>query len=172
MPPSSQSAQGGTASGAAASGAEKKRDLFMTVFTIASAVLVVLTVVVMVVTRRKIRAAMAELPAEEPAADEPEEEGIFLRLDLLEGTYASRTTEFTLRRELVVGRDETCDIPFSDGSVSRRNSRVFLAGGAVYIEDLGSQNGTCVNGERITTARQLRSGDTVSIGDAVFRLRF
>ena len=48
MPPSSQSAQGGTASGAAASGAEKKRDLFMTVFTIASAVLVVLTVVVMV----------------------------------------------------------------------------------------------------------------------------
>ena len=172
VPPSSQSAQGGTASGAAASGAEKKRDLFMTVFTIASAVLVVLTVVVMVVTRRKIRAAMAELPAEEPAADEPEEEGIFLRLDLLEGTYASRTTEFTLRRELVVGRDETCDIPFSDGSVSRRNSRVFLAGGAVYIEDLGSQNGTCVNGERITTARQLRSGDTVSIGDAVFRLRF
>ena len=91
---------------------------------------------------------------------------------VVQGELTSGLTEWPLSDELVIGRDPGCDIPFADGSVSRRHSRVFLANDVVYIEDLGSQNGTCVNGERITTARQLRSGDTVSIGDAVFRLRF
>ena len=80
--------------------------------------------------------------------------------------------EFTLQRELVIGRDPGCDIPFADGSVSRRHSRVFLANDVVYIEDLGSQNGTQLNGSRIEMAHILRSGDVITAGDVTFKLKF
>ena len=131
-----------------------------------AAALVIAAAVLLLLARK--RRGPAPAPAAEPAA----EEGIFLRLEVLRGDYIGGTTEFTLVRELVIGREEDCGIPFADASVSRRNSRVFLAGGAVYIEDLSSQNGTCVNGERISMARQLRSGDEISAGDVSFRLKF
>ena len=86
--------------------------------------------------------------------------------------YLGQSLDLTLSRELVVGRDPDCGLPFGDGSVSRRHSRIFLANGAVYIEDLGSQNGTFVNGTRLDLARLLRSGDEIRAGDVVFKLKF
>ena len=78
----------------------------------------------------------------------------------------------TLSGELLIGRDSACAIQFPDASVSRRNSRLFLANDAVYIEDLGSQNGTRVNGVSIEMASRLRSGDEIAVGDVAFRLKF
>lgn len=70
------------------------------------------------------------------------------------------------------GRDKECDMTFRGQSVSHRHARIFTADGVVYVEDLSSQNGTYVNGQLIHMANVLRSGDEVSVGDAVFHLKF
>ena len=102
----------------------------------------------------------------------PGGDGVYLRLEVVHGAYLGQSLDLTLSRELLVGRDPDCGLQFGDGSVSRRHSRIFLAGGAVYIEDLGSQNGTFVNGSRLDLARLLRSGDEIRVGDVVFKLKF
>ena len=119
--------------------------------------------------RRKRGAAPAAVPA---SPESRGEDGIYLRLEVLRGAEAGQSRELTLSRELVAGRDPDCGIPLADGSVSRRHCRIFLAGGVVYIEDLGSQNGTFVNGVRLNLAQPLRSGDEIQAGDAVFVLKF
>src|SRR5690606_4016984 len=75
---------------------------------------------------------------------------------------------FSVSREVtVVGRREDCDlrIPLSD--VSRKHCRLIKDGDVLRLEDLGSSNGTFVNGQRVREAT-LRPGDTVSIGPVSF----
>ena len=122
--------------------------------------------------RKKSSPAAAPQPAPVPQPSQPEEDGIYMRLEIFQGTYQGSGLEFTLRHELIIGRDAACDIPFGDNSVSRQHARVFMTNGTVYLEDLGSQNGTCVNGSRIEMASVLRSGDQISLGDVVFALKF
>jgi predicted component of type VI protein secretion system len=67
---------------------------------------------------------------------------------------------------IVVGRGaEGVTFRLGDRNVSRRHARFLRQNGAVFVEDLGSKNGTRVNGERITGKRRLRDGDLVQIGD-------
>jgi hypothetical protein len=66
--------------------------------------------------------------------------------------------------ETVVGRDVTCALRFNDASVSRRHLRFIRRQHDVFVEDLGSSNGTLVNGERIAVPHQLNDGDEISIG--------
>src|SRR5438132_241267 len=78
---------------------------------------------------------------------------------------------FSITRDMtVVGRREDCDlrIPLSD--VSRKHCRMIVNGEAIKVEDLGSSNGTYVNGERIQQG-ELTPGDTVQIGPVVFVLQ-
>jgi pSer/pThr/pTyr-binding forkhead associated (FHA) protein len=62
-----------------------------------------------------------------------------------------------------IGR-EGCDITVSDPDASRRHAQVEIADDRLSIEDLGSTNGTFVNGERIDQRRRLNDGDEVRIG--------
>lgn len=64
---------------------------------------------------------------------------------------------------IVMGRHEGCDIVLNDSSVSRHHARLELHRGRYTIEDLGSTNGTMVNGIKIGT-KVLEPGDTVIIG--------
>lgn len=64
---------------------------------------------------------------------------------------------------IVLGRHEDCDIVLNDSSVSRRHARLELNRGRYCIVDLGSTNGTIVNGIRIST-KVLEPGDTVILG--------
>lgn len=67
---------------------------------------------------------------------------------------------------IVVGRGpEGVAVRLGERDVSRRHARFGRASGGVFVEDLGSRNGTRVNGERITGRRRLRDGDLVQIGD-------
>jgi pSer/pThr/pTyr-binding forkhead associated (FHA) protein len=67
---------------------------------------------------------------------------------------------------IVIGRgSEGVTFRLADRNVSRRHARFLRQSGAVFVEDLGSLNGTRVNGERITGKRRLRDGDLVQIGD-------
>ena len=165
LPPSGSSASGQGGSGEstedapADSGAAFRWDFLLPVIGVLAVLIAAICL-----RRRKPKPAAASVPPAVP--------GIYVRLAILQGTYLGQTLEFTLQRELVIGRDPECDIPFADSAVSRRNSRVFLANDVVYIEDLGSQNGTCVNGSRIEMAQALRSGDEIAVGGVSFRLKF
>ena len=69
---------------------------------------------------------------------------------------------------LVLGRDEGCDVELDWPSVSRRHAEVILSEHAVTIRDLGSTNGTEVNGVTVQE-QQLRDGDQVTIGQVLLR---
>ena len=88
------------------------------------------------------------------------------QLKLLEPA-ARRGETFTLRDELTVGRGGGCGIVLDDTFVSQVHARVFRRDGDVWVEDLGSRNGTLVNGQPLTTAQRLRRGDTVQFGKTV-----
>lgn len=130
------------------------------------AVVAVIAVFAVVLSRRK----KAPAPAAAPPAGE-ESAGIYMRLEMLEGSLATASNELNLVQEILVGRDPACGLVFDSPAVSRRHARVFWADG-VYLEDLGSENGTQVNGEAIQSPRQLRSGDAITVGDVKFRLKF
>jgi diguanylate cyclase (GGDEF)-like protein len=66
--------------------------------------------------------------------------------------------------ELFMGRAPGSGIRLTDDGVSRRHARVLLQAGKVIFEDLGSANGTLINGERVAQTRELREGDKVQLG--------
>ena len=61
-----------------------------------------------------------------------------------------------------VGRSSDCDLVVSDGQPSRQHAKITVEGGAVFVEDLNSTNGTFVNGTRIAEKLQLSDGDEVA----------
>ncbi len=65
---------------------------------------------------------------------------------------------------MIVGRGRDVDFRVEDPNVSRRHAVIFWAEGRVMIEDLGSTNGTMVNGYPISTT-VVRPGDVIAIGD-------
>ena len=73
-----------------------------------------------------------------------------------------------LEREVVnIGRDFTNDIAIRDPQVSRYHLRLRLQGADYHLEDLGSANGTRVNGVQIAGRARLKDGDIIALGDAV-----
>ena len=68
------------------------------------------------------------------------------------------------REELTVGRSDTNDVVLDDKLVSRLHAIFMRRGDVVLVEDLGSNNGTYVQDERLHTIRQLHDGETVTIG--------
>jgi pSer/pThr/pTyr-binding forkhead associated (FHA) protein len=78
--------------------------------------------------------------------------------------------EWPLGRHARVGRSPACDVVLSDDSVSRRHVEIAIRGGVCALRDLGSCNGTYVNGRRVVRAR-LRRGDVLRLGETELRLR-
>ena len=76
----------------------------------------------------------------------------------------------TLRASTSIGRDAGNDVPLSDEAASARHAVLELRDGEWWIEDLGSTNGTLVNGTRIEHAERLRFGDELAIGRIALRL--
>lgn len=68
------------------------------------------------------------------------------------------------RSSLVLGRNPDCDVVLASPSVSRRHASLVRRAGVIRVEDLGSANGTFVNGSRISAPTVLSTGDLVSIG--------
>jgi pSer/pThr/pTyr-binding forkhead associated (FHA) protein len=70
----------------------------------------------------------------------------------------------------VIGRSATADLRLDDPGVSRRHAEVQLQGDVVRVVDVGSTNGTSVNGEQVG-AKQLASGDRIQVGSTVLVYR-
>ncbi|HEX2697866.1 MAG TPA: FHA domain-containing protein [Anaerolineales bacterium] len=69
--------------------------------------------------------------------------------------------------QLVIGRDSSSGVAINDAEVSRKHARLTFQGGKYVIEDLGSTNGTFVNGQRLASPTVLKSGDVVSLGEQI-----
>lgn len=69
---------------------------------------------------------------------------------------------------LLVGRAPECNLALNDAQVSRRHARFYWRGSRLIVEDLGSANGTSINGVPISAPFMLSEGDTVEIGNSVF----
>ena len=70
-------------------------------------------------------------------------------------------------QEISIGRDAVNIIAINDAEISRRHARMELRGSAYVIQDLGSTNGTFVNGTRISGMQVLNPGDTVAFGEGI-----
>jgi DNA-binding NtrC family response regulator len=79
----------------------------------------------------------------------------------------SRVVPLADEASVVFGRVDSSDVQIDHEGVSRRHAAFRRRGDVVTVEDLGSRNGTIVNGARITSARRLTAGDTVVVGPAV-----
>jgi hypothetical protein len=78
--------------------------------------------------------------------------------------------EWPLAGGVRIGRSSGCDLVLGDDSVSRRHAEIALRGGVCVVRDLGSCNGTWVNGRPILRAR-LRRGDELQVGETVIQVR-
>ncbi len=81
-----------------------------------------------------------------------------------------RTRRVPLAGEVVVGRGEGCTLRLDARNVSRQHARFTASGGAVYVEDLGSRNGTFANDQLVRGRRRVRGGDLVRVGDLALRV--
>jgi pSer/pThr/pTyr-binding forkhead associated (FHA) protein len=88
------------------------------------------------------------------------------QLVIAEGKEAGREFVFD-QMSVVIGRISECDVILYDPGVSRKHARIFAEGELYFVEDMGSSNGTKVNGA-IIKKHQLTDGDAVSLGPVVF----
>lgn len=109
-------------------------------------------------------AAVAEPPSRTPRGrNRP------WRLGYRDASGAGR--EIELEGEVTIGRAGGCGITLpNDTFVSQVHARVFERDGNAYVEDLGSTNGTRVNGETVSQPRKVRKGDRVQVGESVLEV--
>ncbi|HSG41830.1 MAG TPA: FHA domain-containing protein [Anaerolineales bacterium] len=75
---------------------------------------------------------------------------------------------FTLEGDQInIGRDSSNDVTINDAEVSRHHARLTFQGGKYVLEDLGSTNGSFVNGQRLAGPRVLKAGEVVSFGEQI-----
>jgi len=96
-------------------------------------------------------------------------EGALWALRFISGKYQGG--EFPLRpdREIIVGRSSDLDMVLVEDMVSRKHAKILTNATGVSIQDLGSTNGTFVNGEKIRSI-ELKSGDRILIGTSIIKL--
>src|SRR5688572_20962850 len=74
-----------------------------------------------------------------------------------------------MEKQVVIGRSSELDMVLVEDMVSRKHAKITVQNGKITIEDLGSTNGTFVNGEKIKQAR-LKEGDRILIGTSILKL--
>jgi pSer/pThr/pTyr-binding forkhead associated (FHA) protein len=79
---------------------------------------------------------------------------------------------FALADEVTIGRSSECAVPLpSDNFVSQVHARVFRRENEYWVEDLGSTNGTLMNGRKLSGPAPVRRGDRLQVGRTVLELR-
>ena len=87
------------------------------------------------------------------------------------GPKELRGVSIAVHGPVIVGRSPGADIVIGAGYVSGRHARFQLMGQNLFVEDLGSTNGTAVNGQMIAAPTALKNNDVVTVGDVSIRVR-
>jgi predicted component of type VI protein secretion system len=82
------------------------------------------------------------------------------------GPNPGKTYELA-QSEITIGRDNANRVVVNDAEVSRKHARLVAQGGGYVIEDLGSTNGTFVEGQRLMGPHLLRPGETIMLGEKI-----
>ena len=92
-------------------------------------------------------------------------------LSVERGPKELRGVNIAVRGPVIVGRSPSADIVVAASYVSARHARFSLMGQNLFVEDLGSTNGTGVNGQLIVDPVALSNNDVVNVGDVSIRVR-
>ena len=95
--------------------------------------------------------------------------GIRPRLEVVAAMGYEAGTEFDIDGGITLGRAPTSDIQVDDPYASAAHARIFPRGQFMYIEDMGSTNGTFHNGRQLRQPEQLRVSDMIRIGETEYR---
>jgi pSer/pThr/pTyr-binding forkhead associated (FHA) protein len=105
--------------------------------------------------------------AETSPAPRPGARSLILRF--ISGKYQGGEFPIAADKQIIVGRSSDLDMVLVEDMVSRKHARIAMQSDQIWIEDLGSTNGTFVNGEKISRAR-LKEGDRVLIGTSILKV--
>jgi hypothetical protein len=78
-------------------------------------------------------------------------------------------TEYEIGESATLGRSPNSDVPVDDPYASAAHARIFPRGQFMYIEDMGSTNGTFLNGRQLRHPEQLKVADSIRIGETEWR---
>jgi hypothetical protein len=95
--------------------------------------------------------------------------GVSPRLEVIAAMGHEPGTVFDVGDGAMMGRADSADIPVNDPFASSAHARVFNRGDYMYVEDMGSTNGTYLNGRQLREAERLKVADVVRIGDSEYR---
>lgn len=128
---------------------------------------------------RDLRGRGSDLAAEPPPPEPPDRRrtqaapdlaaNVEPRLVVVAALGYEPGTELYVGDGATLGRADGSDIRIDDPFASSAHARIFTRGHFMYIEDMGSTNGTYLNGRRVRQPEQLKVADTVRIGDSEYR---
>ncbi len=131
-----------------------------TVLWIVAACLVVL-IVISVCILRKPKA----VPQNNPS-------GIYMALEVLEGLCKTKEAGVFLQDAIYIGTTKTCQSRWKSSEMAPLSGKIFMGDGLIYLESLDPSIAIYVDGMRIQQYNRLRSGNTITIGQAQFCLKF
>ena len=95
--------------------------------------------------------------------------GVSPRLVVVAAMAHEPGTSFDVGHGATMGRSDGAEIRVDDPFASSAHARVFERGDFMYVEDMGSTNGTYLNGRQIRTPERLKVADVIKIGDSEYR---
>ncbi|MFL5825989.1 MAG: FHA domain-containing protein [Thermoleophilaceae bacterium] len=95
--------------------------------------------------------------------------GVRPRLEVVAAMGHDPGTRFDISEGSTLGRSNAADIEVNDPFASSAHARIFPRGQFMYIEDMGSTNGTYLNGRQLRRPEQLKVADSIRIGDTEYR---
>jgi pSer/pThr/pTyr-binding forkhead associated (FHA) protein len=91
-------------------------------------------------------------------------------LRFISGKYQGGEFPLRMNREIIIGRSSDLDMVLVEDMVSRRHAKISSTETEVYIQDMGSTNGTFVNGEKIAGRALLHEGDRILVGTSIIKV--
>ena len=121
--------------------------------------------------------ALAAEPVDAPRSSRPRDQrggrglmgNMQPRLEVIAALGHEPGTTFDLSDGATLGRSEGAEIPVDDPFASSAHARIYPRGDFMQVEDMGSTNGTYLNGRRLRGAERLKVADVIRIGDSEYR---
>ena len=91
-------------------------------------------------------------------------------LRFISGKYQGGEFPLRMNREIIIGRSSDLDMVLVEDMVSRRHAKITTTDTEILIQDVGSTNGTFVNGEKIAGRARLAEGDRILVGTSIIKV--